>query len=596
MKTVICSLFLLLFPLLFLAAAAVPEKDAALPMIEVHPKATDAVLLNPGMGLYLQAGTRLSEVPPDAWYLPVADIAYFRMNWSDVQPREDEASLRAYFDPIFDYWVKKLGKRVAFRVMSMNVSSNARYVTPEWVFQKGVPSVVHTNGQGIEQIDPVFWDDRYLTEVEKFIALLGRVLDGRPGLEFVDIGCIGEWGEMHLGQHIPGRWSSAQLAQVGFTDERHIAAYRRIIDAHARAFPHTRVFLNVGDYDTIVDYAALRGINFRQDGLNPSGPSSNVGKRFYQPYARRGVICNYEFFDSYQNMLKKNWDLHTTIEKGLEDPISYLNTNLFGLGELAKAPEVARQEIISAGRRLGFRFELQKLSTLPCIHVDGKLPARLFFEHTWKNTSVAPCYESYSLRFSLLDARGKTVCEMLHFPRVPTTQWWPGESVSMRTLMQIPPEVPVGRYRLAVSMLLPEAPDRPLTLPLEGRDTQGRYPLVELTAEPRTSQQALVYQEGFEGAKNDWQASPGIQVQNDAGSVHAGGKGLHVTGTQKGDWSYAMIDLPGNILPASRYRLTAWLRVQRLENGKPPFLKIGLTDADKKWITNINTSAYDMSK
>ena len=53
----------------------------------------------------------------------------------------------------------------------------------------------------------------------------------------MDIGGIGEWGEMHLGLHIQGRWTPQQLEETGFTRDKYVAAYRRVIDAHAAAFP-----------------------------------------------------------------------------------------------------------------------------------------------------------------------------------------------------------------------------------------------------------------------------------------------------------------------------------------------------------------------
>jgi len=108
----------------------------------------------------------------------------------------------------------------------------------------------------------------------EFIAKLGEYLDGREGFEFIDMRGIGEWGEMHL-----KRWTPEQLAATGYTDTKYIAAYRRMIDAHAQAFPHSQVFLNVGGpkFLTIMDYAALCGCNFRQDGLTPTGASYDVG-------------------------------------------------------------------------------------------------------------------------------------------------------------------------------------------------------------------------------------------------------------------------------------------------------------------------------
>ena len=50
------------------------------------------------------------------------------------------------------------------------------------------------------------------------------------------------------------------------------------------------------------------------------------------------------------------------------------------------------------------------------------------------------------------------------------------------------------------------------------------------------------------------------------------------------------------ILPASKYRLSCWLKVKTLEPERlPPYLKIGLADSEGNWLTNCPTTAYDMS-
>jgi hypothetical protein len=295
-----------------------------LPMQQVVPAASSSALVNPGMGLYLAGTLHTDDLPPDAWFSPLVQIGYFRDDWSVLEPdAEGKYRFDEYFGPIFDLWVKRWQRRVAFRFMSENMHSRRQYVTPKWVFDAGVPSVKLKGLYAKEQIDPVFWDDRYLRIQERFIADLGKYLDGRPGLEFVDIGCIGEWGEMHL-----ARWTPELLQQSEFTTTRYIAAYRRLIDAFARAFPRTRVFLNVGEYEAINDYAAIKGLHFRQDGLTPSGPSADVGRRFYRSYASHGVICNYELHSGYTEMKQKGWGVPETFAKGLEDPISYLHINL----------------------------------------------------------------------------------------------------------------------------------------------------------------------------------------------------------------------------------------------------------------------------
>ena len=571
---------------------------AAEPLLKMQafePATSDDVLFNPGMGLYLAGGSRLGYRPPaDAWALSLCNIIYFRPDWNDLEPTGPGTAFDDYFDPIFDFWVQQRGLRVAFRVMSQSMHSSSQYATPAWVFEQGVPGVTHRALRGHEQINPVFWDDRYLDLHCQFIERLGKYLDGRDGLEYIDVGGIGEWGEMHLGLHLPGRWTPQQLDETGFTHAKYVAAYRRVIDAHARAFPRTRGFLNVGNYGEINDYAALRGLHFRQDGLTPRGPSADVGKRYYHPYSRRGVLCNYEFHSSYASMLEKGWDLGDTIAQGLSDPISYLNTNILAPAAWEEAPEPVKEQFVAAARSIGYRFVLTHLSASARFHLDGVTPARLLVEHTWTNAGVAPCYESYALEFTLHDAEDRIVARQRHFPRHPTTLWWPGEETVERTLVRVPHAVPPGEYQLKVAMLLPERAERPILLGIAGRDPNDRYGLCSVQGISSARATGVVYEEGFEGDPHGWTAASGIEASRDPTTQQGGASSLRLTGRQQGAWNYAAHQLAMPVLPGSKYRLSCWLKVDRLEPaGTVPYLKIGLTGADGQWLTNCQTNRYD---
>ncbi len=566
---------------------------ATLPLQQVVPAASTAPLTNPGMGLYRAGTLNPDDLPPEAWFSPLLQIGYFRDDWSVLEPdAEGTYHFDEYFGPIFDLWVKRWQRRVAFRFMSQNMHSRRQYVTPKWVFDAGVPSVKLKGLYTKQQIDPVFWDERYLQIQERFIADLGKYLDGRPGLEFIDIGSIGEWGEMHL-----ARWTPELLRQTGFTTARYIAAYRRLIDAFARAFPQTRVFLNVGDYETINDYAAIKGLHFRQDGLTPSGPSADVGRRFYRRYAPCGVICNYEFYGSYTEMKEKGWGVAETFAKGLEDPISYLHISLMGYRELAQAPAEIRQAVTDAARRIGFRFVLSRLRCNKTLRLREGTPSRLFLEHHWKNEGVAPCYASYALRWTLTDSQGRTVAEQLTFPTRPTTLWRPGDEVMLTDVLIIPAGVQPGVYRLQVAMVEPEHPSVRIQLAIGGRDDAGAYDLCAVSAETHAAGPSIVYEEGFEHGAGGWRAAEGMTVQV-AGQAYSGTSCLRVAGTQPGTaWNYAHFSLPRPVLPASRYQLSCWMRVDKIAPKAPaPWLKIALTDASGKWLTNAKTNAYDLDQ
>jgi hypothetical protein len=573
-------------------AGAATSGDGAPAMVEVTPGQSDGPLVNPGMGIYLYGTLNPDDMPADAWFSKVISIGYFRDDWAVLEPEAPaEYRFDEYFGPIFDLWVNRWGKRVAFRFMSENMHSRRQYVTPKWVFGQGVPGVHHKGLYTEDQVDPVFWDERYLAIQERFIADLGKYLDGRPGLEFIDIGSIGEWGEMHL-----ARWTPDQLVETGYAEEKYIAAYRRIIDAFARAFPHTRVFLNVGDYDAINDYAAIRGLHFRQDGLTPSGPSADVGNRFYRSYARRGVICNYELHSGYYEMKQKGWGIKETFARGLEDPISYLHINLMSYHDLLEPPAEVREAVTDAARRIGFRFALARLRYNGTVHLDGQSSGRLVLEQTWKNLGVAPCYDSYALRWSLVDAAGQAVAQCVTFPRRPTTLWWPGDEVVLKNLATIPADIPPGSYRLRVEMLKPEQAGLAVQLALSGPDGAGRYDLGEVTVQRGPRRSEMVYEQDFQTGAGGWQGTRGITVRADVGGRDGGGC-LLVSGREPGaSWNYAWVRLAAPVLPYSRYRLSCWVKVDSIEPGLAPYLKLGVSDAQGKWITNLNTELYDLSR
>lgn len=573
-------LALLVCLLVMVPAAAAPELQT------VIPAQSGAALVNPGMGLYLYGTLDPEDLPADAWYTPLIAIGYFRDDWAQLEPdSEGDYRFDQYFNPIFDFWVTKLHKRVAFRFMASNMHSQREYVSPKWVFDKGVPFVVHQGLYVPRQVDPVFWDERYLQIQEQFIADLGRYLDGRAGLEFIDIGSIGEWGEMHL-----SRWTPEELVATGYTDAKYIAAYRRIIDAFARAFPRTRVFLNVGDFGTINDYAALHHMHFRQDGLTPSGPSADVGNRFYRPYSRRGVVCNYEFHSGYEEMLQRRWGVPETFRKGLEDPISYLHLNITSYHQLKNPPADLKECVPDAARRIGFRFSLTGLQHNPVVHLDGAAPGRLALYQTWGNAGVAPCYDSYALRWSLVNAQGEAVVRTVTFPRRPTTLWWPGEEISVQDLLSVPAGTPPGLYRLGLEMLKPETGEQ-IALALANRDAEGRYGLseVRLVRAPRREQ--VVYQETFANGAGGWSAPPGIELK-----VQRGEEGvLLLSGREPGNaWNVASVAV--GLLPFSRYRLSLWMKADAVDPQVAPYAKIGVNADTGKWLTNFSTNRYDLTK
>ena len=558
------------------------------------PKASDAVLLNPHMGLYLQHPP--TDAKPDEWFMKTSGIAYYRFDWSEVNPAEGVLRFDAAFKPLFDFWVGKNGKRVAFRMMSQNPHSGTCFVTPRWVYGRGVPEVRHKGIYLKEQSDPVFWNDRYLEIQREFIKKLGAYLDGREGLEFVDIGGIGCWGEMHL-----GFWTTEELEKAGYTEGKWAAAYRAIIDAYKAAFPRTPVFLNVGGREHLMinDYAAINGMHFRQDGLKPDGASYNVEEWLFPEYARRGVMGNFEFHSGLNEMREKNWDLKTTINKGLSAPISYMNTNLFSGSGYRGAPREAIDLLTDAARRIGYRFSPTRIEHSPEAGVSPNRPTRVLIRSEWKNMGIAPSHDSFAVVWSLIDPAGKTAASDTAFPVNPTNRWWPGETQTIAGTIRLPAGSPPGIYRLAVAMVLPET-GRPIGsietigLGIEGRDNNGRYLLDSIRIKPEKSANNTVFETGFETVKPAWDVPKGMTAGMESDEARTGKGSLVIAGSLKDGWNYAWHNLPSPLIGGARYRLTGWMLVEKMDpSSLPPYLKLGVNGRKGVWLTNINTEKYD---
>ena len=86
-------------------------------------------------------------------------------------------------------------------------------------------------------------------------------------------------------------------------------------------------------------------------------------------------------------------------------------------------------------------------------------------------------------------------------------------------------------------------------------------------------------------------------VALDPAAAHSGASSLLVSGEQRGAWNYVGHTLQQPVLPASKYRLSGWMLVEQLEpTSRPPYLKIGVHDAEGKFLTNYNTNTYDVSQ
>ncbi len=221
----------------------------------------------------------------------------------------------------------------------------------------------------------------------------------------------------------------------------------------------------------------------------------------------------------------------------------------------------------------------------------------MILTHQWLNKGVAPCYESYALQFTLHDQTDQVVASQVCFPDVPTTQWRVNTSIDIHTVIRIPAGLSADGYRLKVAMVLPEHPHSRIQLGISGKDDQGRYVLCEIPAVESRSGEADVVQEGFEQNHEHWYAGQGITLTRDQQQCHSGTASLRVEGTQSKGWNYAGSRLAVPVFPGSKYRLSCWMKVDQLQpDSLPPYLKLGISNAEGEWVENSTTEKYDLRR
>lgn len=441
-------------------------------IINVPPE-NNKILLNPGMGFTILAQDWYKEYD---WYKGIINIAYMRFRWAELEPEEGKCNFRIITDWM-QRW-RKAGYRVALGVKSTDTVMTS---TPNWVFEAGVPGPYHRGGK---QRDPVYWHPLYMEKYEKFVRNLGQFFDGMEGLEYVDMRGIGVWGEMHLGTFMDGMWTKDELSFYGFTVDKYKEAYRRMIDIYRSAFTKTALFLNIGQYDDLTEYAAKKGIGLRYDGLTwklRMNEMPIVSKNF-RKYGYNngelpiGVRCHYEFAEDVRDpeLFQKTLDI------ALSDPVSYIPPNP---GPLNRVIEANKAIIKKAAARIGYRFTLDRFEIGNDFEISRSQFINLPTNQYWINKGVAPCYKNYNLAYVIMNKEGKIICEENFSPEPATVKWSPSTTIVVNKIITLPGNIPTGEYYLKLFMFDPQEPLKKIKLGISGEDADGLYTIAKINIE-----------------------------------------------------------------------------------------------------------------
>lgn len=422
---------------------------ASSPAVRRQFQEVDTLFANPGQGWMSQ-----SPRPPAGPRFPYS-VVYIRFNWADAEPEEGQFNW-ALIDEVIAAW-KPRGATVALRVMTCNAHSAGYYTSPKWLFDAGCPGHEYlrggddptSGGQRITRIEPLYADPIYLEKHGRFLKALGERYDGHPGIEFLDVGSYGIWGEWHTPNPAP------------------VAVRRQIVDLYLAAFRKTPLVFMSDDAE-VLPYALARGTGFRRDGVGSPWHEENwIGSKKYaavqgmaDTWKQAPVV--FEWFGNYDYLKSRGWSFDAAVAFMLGNHVTLINDNI------GRVPPEAMPALEKLARLAGARLVLREI-THPATARPGE---PLSVGMKWANVGVGRLHRAFGLHLFLLGADGGVA--LAYQSKANPRAWLPGEHV-LQESVPLPSAMTAGTYTLAVALLGPSAEVRPFRLAVDAPEKDGRY-------------------------------------------------------------------------------------------------------------------------
>ena len=386
-------------------------------------------------------------------------VAYFRLNWAEVEPEDGRRDWKALDQPLAA-WAKR-GTRIAFRIMTANAHTRGYYCSPKWLFDAGCKSYDYVRGgedtmaggKRITRIEPDYGDPLFLAKHGAFIKALGERYDGHEGIELLDIGSYGIWGEWHTPHGKP--W----------------AVRKQIIDLYLAAFKKTPL-VSMSDDAQALAYATAHGTGVRRDGVGSPwhektwiGSKKYAGVKGFAAHWQRAPMV-FEWFGPYDFLLRRQWSFDRAIDFMLRNHVTYICDNV------GRVPDGQMPKLVRLAKLAGYRFVLREASW-PATVPRGKT---LAVTMAWENVARGKLYRRYPLVLCLLKKDGSAAARQAQ-DHVDPTQWHPGRHPVVGSI-GVPPALAPGVHTVGVALADP---------------TSGK-PAIRLAIE--APQQGLVYRLG----------------------------------------------------------------------------------------------------
>ncbi len=487
--------------------------------INMEYKDKGQILFNPGCGiLYLQRGRnklRYEDVAQDNWFIRerLTDKIAFSLTWSVLEPEEGKYCWNhPDWEGAINSWIEN-GYKVALQVRGMGTLGTCyNDGVPQWVFDAGAkfidePIEKYRKTFLLNNIPsdcedpiryPVYWDPIYLAKVEQLVKAMGERYNGRPEIEFIGIGHMGRWGEMHIAEHNPLKpWLDA-----GLSIENYISGHKKIIDIYREAFPDTELsqeigspafgeegapndYLTLDDAGEILEYLAENRIHIKFNGLGKSwhGGSPYLEgkvKEIMQRYRHRTKIC-------FENLV-----LPEALEEGLECGMTYWHRGgeSQGLGVMKIDNDIPIQDkkIFSFYPFFTEQYDALTLEDQKNVwrNMALKCGYRLLIEDIslsedfsgarlrLRNIGAAPCYERMKLSVSLVDSETEETVAVKESELNSDGFWDRNEVIEIEHSLSMK-EISASCFELKVQIVSASKHNKPIQLANSGCNGDGAF-------------------------------------------------------------------------------------------------------------------------
>lgn len=444
--------------LLTIVAIANSEISAVAQQVVKRFNETEEAFANPGQGWMV-----MQRIPQREGRFPYS-VAYFRLSWEELEPAEGRFNWQL-IDESLQAWGKR-DVRIAFRIMTASAHTKGYYCSPKWLFDAGCRSYDYlvggadptAGGTRITRVEPDYGDPLFLQKHGRFIEALARHCDGNPGIEFVDIGSYGIWGEWHTKHAQP--WPIR----------------KQIIDMYLSGF-HKTPLVSMSDDAEALAYALAHGTGFRRDGVGSPWHEANwIGSKKYaavhgfaDQWKQAPVV--FEWYGNYDYLQQRSWSFDRALDFMKANHVTFINDNV------GKVPADQMPKLQQLARLAGYRFVLREVSH-PGRVETGKA---LTVDMKWSNVGVGKLYRRHSLVLYLLDPNGTIVCHNVQ-SHVDPTAWLPGD-VTVKASLAVPTTVHAGQYTVGVALVNPDSDKPAICLACTAPHTNRLYRLTQVVVE-----------------------------------------------------------------------------------------------------------------